>query len=1125
MVASPDEEINDLLQDLEIIKNLGNLDINRIPPSLFQKLKKKESREYIQGLSISKPEAILCDKFFLPIMNKLVSNFPQARTGSGGWVDYMIPQSGESLPVAIEVKSLHKTDGHLNLLSDELKEMVKELENTKWNQIVRYLVGADAFDYVILTNLDDVYYFNREAVKKFEPFFREKFTQFIESLRLTRNVWDTAKRRDESIPRKDLSTSFYKDLKTWYEWLKEIKWVKDGDESSVFLINKLIFALTLEDIGVIRFKHVLREYERSKTLYDRKGSRAVLADFFKSIDEFLYRYYDTELFKESNDILKKVDPDKSNINKLKNVIERLLGYSTSTSAFTSGLYSYNYRFIDEDVFGKSYETFLAGERKDRGIYYTPRQITAHMSSELVANLFKRRVDEIIDYIDKGELQVAKNKVESLLQLKIIDPACGSGPFLVGCLRGIFNEYKRIEEKTSWADRFNGSTLSEPEEMKARREKTYEIRELLGFQRGYRDHINYRGLVSKIIVSHLYGVDLDERALDVAKVNIWKEAIKLHPSSFVYDQLPEDENHILPDLRMNLVLGDSIVSPSSEEIAKILFQEHKVELARLMELRADYINNPNNPELIDKILSIKGELRNKILGKFDEFAGKTPLLFPLDFFFAYFSQSGDMLPSTEIGFDGVIGNPPWNNVKPNKKEFAQKHPEIFGEISKFSITGKEFETLFQQKLKDEEVAALWNIYEEGIHSLSKFIRAHYRLQGKGDTSLQKTFMERFMQLSKDSFAILVPSGFHTDEGSSELRKEIINKWQLYELISFENRGGVWFPDIHYQFKFDMLLVTKHKTGKPFKARFYVNNWEEVDEAFDYPLELIKILSPSVLGLVEFRSQEDIEIVRTIRNNHKLLGECGYNFSREFDEANDNDLFMTAYSEGGLVVYEGKMIHQFNDHFSENRYWIDEAKGRKRLENSFVKAVSRQVGNEVEVRRLLDAGKLLMDYEVERLVVRRQAGSTNERTLIASMVKPRNFLIDNLSYVEPFRYEAKGESIEQISNSDRDYYLLALLNSFVLDYYIRQRVSANLNFFFLYELPIPDVSEEVMKRVVSLAKGLMKDSSDRKKRSELEILIGKEIFGLRRKDMDHILDSFTYGNVDTELIQLIKENYDR
>jgi hypothetical protein len=161
------------------------------------------------------------------------------------------------------------------------------------------------------------------------------------------------------------------------------------------------------------------------------------------------------------------------------------------------------------------------------------------------------------------------------------------------------------------------------------------------------------------------------------------------------------------------------------------------------------------------------------------------------------------------------------------------------------------------------------------------------------------------------------------------------------------------------------------------------------------------------------------------------------------------------------------------------------------------------------------KIKMDYENERLVLRGIASSTNERTLISCVVPAGVFLANSLAYIEPFNVKIENEiSVIQKPIGDYIYYIQALLNSFVLDYYIRKRVSANLNFFFVYELPIPDVPEDLLKAIINKSKQLI-DNDDLTLRVELEALIAGEIFNLNLDEMKIILDSFIYGNIDETL----------
>ena len=270
----------------------------------------------------------------------------------------------------------------------------------------------------------------------------------------------------------------------------------------------------------------------------------------------------------------------------------------------------------------------------------------------------------------------------------------------------------------------------------------------------------------------------------------------------------------------------------DKVIDIMQREFKDEIVEMINLHMEYLENPTRSDITGIINSKKELIRTRLMEEFEKaYPPKgNSLFFPLEYFFFYFDENGLPLEEERRGFAGVIGNPPWNNLKPNKKEFAAKHPEIFGEgISKYSITGKEFEKLFKEKTSNPEVGALWDSYVLASRTLSEFISSNYSLQYSGDFSLQKVFLERFLRLNNKVFSVLVPSNFHTDEGAFLIRKEIMHNWEIRELISFENRGKVWFP-IHAQFKFDMVTVSKDRLGIPFKAKFYVTKWEDMETIF-------------------------------------------------------------------------------------------------------------------------------------------------------------------------------------------------------------------------------------------------------------------------------------------------------
>jgi hypothetical protein len=100
-----------------------------------------------------------------------------------------------------------------------------------------------------------------------------------------------------------------------------------------------------------------------------------------------------------------------------------------------------------------------------------------------------------------------------------------------------------------------------------------------------------------------------------------------------------------------------------------------------------------------------------------------------------------------------------------------------------------------------------------------------------------------------------------------------------------------------------------------------------------------------------------------------------------------------------------------------------------------------------------------------------------------------------------------------------YLLALFNSFVLDYYLRLRTTSHVNIFFLRELPIPMPDPGLKARVVALAKKVEASlAQNRADRAELEALIAREVFHLTRCQFARVLATFRFGQVDRELLRL-------
>jgi len=113
--------------------------------------------------------------------------------------------------------------------------------------------------------------------------------------------------------------------------------------------------------------------------------------------------------------------------------------------------NYNYRRIDEDIFGRSYEMFLAANRKDEGIYYAPAGITGPLADSMVDSLAGGIVHELCEAVGTRQCDFARADalMAQLAEIRVADTACGSGGFLIKVLRAFWRQYRRVDEASAW----------------------------------------------------------------------------------------------------------------------------------------------------------------------------------------------------------------------------------------------------------------------------------------------------------------------------------------------------------------------------------------------------------------------------------------------------------------------------------------------------------------------------------------------------------------------------------------------------------------------------------------------------------------------------------------------------
>ena len=189
-----------------------------------------------------------------------------------------------------------------------------------------------------------------------------------------------------------------------------------------------------------------------------------------------------------------------------------------------------------------------------------------------------------------------------------------------------------------------------------------------------------------------------------------------------------------------------------------------------------------------------------------------------------------------GFDAIIGNPPWDRMKLQEVEwFAERRPQI-ALASKAADRKKLITEL--QKTNDP----LWQEYlnaQESAEIASKIARScgDYPLLSSGDINLYALFVERASWLVKPTgiVGLLTPSGIAADKGAAEFFSSLSKTGRLGVLFDFENKK-TFFPDIHASFKFCVLVFGgAQRQFEVARCAFYVHEISELDA----PSKILKL----------------------------------------------------------------------------------------------------------------------------------------------------------------------------------------------------------------------------------------------------------------------------------------------
>ena len=232
------------------------------------------------------------------------------------------------------------------------------------------------------------------------------------------------------------------------------------------------------------------------------------------------------------------------------------------------------------------------------------------------------------------------------------------------------------------------------------------------------------------------------------------------------------------------------------------------------------------------------------------------------------------PQGEGGFDVVLGNPPWERVKLQEKEwFAERSPEI-ANAPNAAARKRLIEAL---KTKDPDLYKQFLDDSRQTEGESHFLRnsGRYPLCGRGDINVYTVFAEGMRALlnSTGRVGCVLPSGIATDDTTKFFFQNLVNRKSLVSLFSFENEEFI-FPAVHHATRFCLITMgsgdypTVNSADFVFFSR-QVEHLKDSERRFTLSLEDITLLNPNTRTCPIFRSRRDAELTKAIYRRVPVL----------------------------------------------------------------------------------------------------------------------------------------------------------------------------------------------------------------------------------------------------------------
>jgi len=615
-------------------------------------------------------------------------------------------------------------------------------------------------------------------------------------------------------------------------------------------------------------------------------------------------------------------------------MEALYRLSWLTDEKKTGMVPVNWRRMETEELGSVYESLLelqpqigsdgrslvfaediseqkGNQQKLSGSYYTP--------DSLVQTLLDTALDPVLDQVEAS----ASDPARALLELSVIDPACGSGHFLLGAARRIATRLARL--------RTEGMPTDE----------------------------DFRHALRDVARCCIYGVDRNPMAVELTKVALWIETVDPGlPLGFLDHHLQCGDALLgltdFAQLRKGIAKDAfTVLSGDNKAVCQTFATLNREGLKaldhRLANRSAELFDATDLEDALQRLNALEAmpdhspaevEAKAAAYTRFLAQAKDSPLAHACDLLVAayltpktretesfiphtshllqvLYPQKGTPAPQAALdhatalcrearvfhwplrfahifgkgGFSCVLGNPPWERIKLQEQEFFAAREPLIAEAKNKAERAKRIQWLSEGSLHyhvsqfqsapppDRSELTLFRQFEKEkrlAEATSAFAHVagaeggRFPLTGVGDVNTYALFAETIEQIRARSgrAGFIVPTGIATDDSTKAYFSHIAEGGRLARLIDFENREKV-FPGIDSRIKFS--LITLGSAESAVFSFFLTQTDQLADKRRSFALAPadFALINPNTRTCPVFRTQTDAELTRKIYRRVPVL----------------------------------------------------------------------------------------------------------------------------------------------------------------------------------------------------------------------------------------------------------------